>query len=152
MDTIVQHHEIAAALFARLFLGMLFFFQGYDAIFKVKIKNVVMAYKQAFSTKGIPAWVTVSGSYFNSYTAFIGGILLIIGLFEYLALYILGLNLLFACIAFGVTTPMWDMKHVFPRLVLLLFLLSIPKSWKLCSLDACFFNDTTSYFEFIYFK
>ncbi|MCW3077109.1 MAG: hypothetical protein JWO32_1718 [Bacteroidetes bacterium] len=140
MQILLQNREIAAACFARLLLGFLFFFQGWDAVFKVKIKNVVAAYETSFSSKGIPRILTVVGSWFTSYTELICGFLLILGLFEIPALYILGINILLASIAFGITTPMWDMRYVFPRVILLLFLLIIPRSWDILSLDNFLFQ------------
>ncbi len=135
-----QYHYIATALIARVFLGCLFFFQGYDAVFKVKIKNVIDTFENEFSKKGIPKFLIICASWFTSYTELIGGFLLIIGLFEYSALYLLGINLIIAAIGFGITTPMWNTRHVFPRLILILFLLVIPQSWHIASLDTLFFK------------
>jgi putative oxidoreductase len=137
METITQH-EITAAFIARIFLGLLFFFQGYDAVFNVKIKNVIQAYEDAFASKGIPRFLTVGGAWFTSSVEFIGGLLLILGLFQYYVLSLLGLDLILASIAFGISTPMWDTRHVFPRLLLLLLLLIIPTSWNAISLDNLF--------------
>jgi uncharacterized membrane protein YphA (DoxX/SURF4 family) len=137
METITQH-EITAAFIARIFLGLLFFFQGYDAVFNVRIRNVIEAYEDSFASKGIPRFLTAGGAWFTSFIEFIGGLLLILGVFQYYVLSLLGLDLIIASIAFGISTPMWDTKHVFPRLILLLFLLIIPKSWNALSLDNFF--------------
>lgn len=138
MQIISQHHELAAALIARVFLGFLFLFQGYDAVFNVKIKNVVATYQNIFATRGIPKLLTWGGSYFTSYVELFGGLLLILGLFQPVVLCLLSINLIIASIAFGITTPMWDMRFVFPRLVLVIFLLIIPESWNAWSLDTLF--------------
>ena len=140
MEIINQHHYIIAAFVARVFLGCLFLFQGYDAIFKVKIQNVIGVFENDFAEKGIPRFLTVCASWFTTYTELICGFLLIIGLFEYAALYLLGANLIIAAIGFGINTPMWDTRHVFPRLVLILFLLVLPQSWNILSLDHLFFH------------
>ncbi len=140
MEIIIQYHEATAILIARIFLGLLFFFQGYDAVFNVKIKNVITAYKSSFADKGIPQILTVLGSWFTSYIELIGGLLLTIGLFEYYTLILLGINLIVASVAFGIITPMWDMRFLFPRLTLLLFLLVVPDSWNLYSIDKLFFK------------
>lgn len=140
MEFIYQYHEAIGVFTARIILGLLFFFQGYDAVFKVKIKNVIQAYEQSFENKGIPRFLTVGGAWFTSLSELICGLLLILGLFEYVALYLLGANLIMASIAFGINTPMWDTRHVFPRLVLLIFLLVIPQSWNVISLDNLIFN------------
>jgi len=138
MESLIQQHEITVVFIVRMFLGLLFFFQGYDAVFHVKIKYVIQAYENSFSNKGIPRFLTVCGSWFTSCVELIGGLLLILGLFEYPVLYLLGLDLIIASIAFGITSPMWNMKFVFPRLTLLIFLLIVPSSWHSWSLDQLF--------------
>ena len=135
MYIIFHNHEIAGALIARIFLGMLFFFQGYDAVFRVKIQGVIQTIEQPFLNIGIPRFLIVMGAWFTSYIELIGGFLLVIGFVKYYALYLLGLDLLIASIAFGIIKPMWDMQYVFPRLALLLFLFVIPPQWDLISVD-----------------
>ena len=139
MDDINQYHQIAAATIARVFLGILFFFQGYDSVFKVKIKNVIETYQNSFTQNGIPKYFTSIAVWFTSCTALIGGMLLIIGLYQYTALYLLGLNLLITAVGFGMNTAMWDTKFVFPRLILIIFLLAIPPTWNCLSVDTLFF-------------
>jgi putative oxidoreductase len=140
MNTIDQYHEIIAVLVARVFLGCLFFFQGYDAVFRVKVKNVVASFEKDFSDHGIPGSLTIAASWFTCCTELICGFFLIFGLFEYVSLYLLGINLIIAAIGFGITTPMWDTRYVFPRLVLLLFLLFVPQQWNILSLDHLIFK------------
>lgn len=140
MEIINQYHYIIAAFIARVFLGCLFFFQGYDAVFKVKIQNVIGVFENDFAEKGIPRFLTISASWFTTYSELICGALLIFGLFEYVALYLLGVNLIIASIGFGINTPMWDTRHVLPRLILILFLLMLPQSWNVLSLDHLFFK------------
>ena len=140
MEIINQYHYIIATLIARVFLGCLFFFQGYDAVFNVRIKNVVKTFENDFAGKGIPRSLTLIGSWFTTLTELIGGALLILGLFEYAALYLLGMNLIVAAIGFGINTPVWDTRHVFPRLLLIIFLLILPQSWNTISLDHLFFK------------
>lgn len=135
MELIIQYHETAAVFIARVFLGSLFFFQGYDAVFKVKVTTIISTYERIFYNKGIPVFLIKAGTWFTSYTELIAGFLLILGLFEYCALYLLGMNLIVASIAFSIAQPMWDMRFVFPRLVLLLFLLAVPSSWDVWTID-----------------
>lgn len=141
MEVINQHHFIAAAFIARVFLGCLFFFQGYDAVFRVKIKNVIGTFESNFSKSGIPKSFTAFASWFTCLSALICGALLILGLFQYASLYILGVNLIFTAIGFGITTPMWDMRHVLPRLILILLLLLIPAQYTIWSVDYLIFNN-----------
>ena len=140
MEAIIHHQEAAAVLVARIFLGLLLVFQGYDAVFNIKIRNVINTYQNSFANKGIPKIFTVTGAWFTSCVELVGGLLLIVGLFKYYALYFLGIDLIVASIAFGITAPMWDMRFVFPRLALLLFLLVAPIAWDKLSLDYLLLN------------
>lgn len=140
METILNNHEAVGAFIARMFLGLLLFFQGYDAVFNVKIKNIIATYQNSFSGNGIPKVLTTFGAWFTSYSELVCGVLITIGLFEYAALYLAGFNLIIVSIAFGINTPMWDTRHVFPRLILLIFLLSIPSGWNIFSIDYFFIN------------
>lgn len=140
METIFQYHEVFGVFVARVFLGLLFLFQGYDAVFNIKIRNIIANYENSFQSKGIPRILTVIGSWFTSLTELIGGLLLVVGLFKYYALYLLGLDLIVASIAFGIAAPMWDMRYVFPRLALLLFLLLVHADYDLISFDYLFFK------------
>ncbi len=135
MEIIYQYHEGVAVFIARIFLGLLFFFQGYDAVFNVKIKNVIETYRETFSNKGIPQFLIVLAAWFTSCTELVCGVLLVVGLFKYAALYLLGANMIIAALGFGLNTPMWDTKHVMPRLILLLILVMVPQTWDLMSLD-----------------
>jgi len=140
MECIDQYHQIAGVFIARVFLGFLFFFQGYDSVFGIKIKNVIETYQNTFTRSGIPKCLTALGSWFTSCSALICGILLVLGLFESVALGLLGINLILAAIGFGINTAMWDTRFVFPRLILLIFLLLVPQEWKVWSLDDLFFG------------
>lgn len=139
METLIQHHQEIAVFIARIILGILFFFQGYDAVFNLKISTVIITYQNSFANKGIPKLITACGAWFTSYSELVGGFMLIFGFYEYIALYLLGLNLLVASFAFSVNTPMWDTKHVLLRLILLLFLLIVPISWHTYSIDNLLF-------------
>ena len=128
--------QYAIAVFvARVFLGILFFIQGYDAIFKVKLTNIVYAFESELSGKGIPRFLIIGGVYFTSFIQLIGGALLITGFIKYYALYFLGLNILLVSVTFGIIKPMWDMQFVFPRLVLLIALMLFPATWDTISVD-----------------
>lgn len=135
MQNIINNQYIIAIFIARLFLGFLFFFQGYDAIVRVGIKNLIETYNLPLPGKGIPQTSTIVGVWLISWVQLIGGILLIIGFVKYYVLYLLGLNLLIASIIYGSIKPMWDMQFVFPRLVILIFLLIVPSQWDVLSVD-----------------
>lgn len=109
-----------AELFVRLFLGVLFVFQGFDKLFVVKIKNVITAFQDEANQKKVPHFLVSLTSYFTSITEFIGGSLLLLGLFHHVAYLILCVNLIVVAVAFSFLKPMWDMHHVFPRVILLI--------------------------------
>ncbi len=140
MEIIEQYHYASAIMITRVFLGFLFLFQGYDAIVKIGMKNVINIYQERFVMKGIPRLLTSIAALFTAYTELICGGLLILGLFEFIALYLLGLNLIIAGIGFGINEPLWDTRNVFPRLALLLLLLITPLEWHSFSLDHLFFK------------
>ncbi|MFO0322869.1 MAG: DoxX family protein [Bacteroidota bacterium] len=112
-----------AELFVRCFLGILFGFQGYDKLFVVKVKNVVMAFHAEADRKKIPNFLVVITSYFTSTTEFFGGIFLILGIFHHIVYVVLAINLLIVAFAFSSLKPIWDLKHVFPRVILLLLIM-----------------------------
>jgi uncharacterized membrane protein YphA (DoxX/SURF4 family) len=135
MNFSIHVREMDAAFIARVFLGLLFFLQGYDKVFRIGVKQVIETFQSSLSSKGMPKSFTVMGVYFTSYIELIGGALLIIGFVKYYCLYLLGFDLLFAAFAFGMIEPVWDMKHIFPRLALLIFLMVIPSQWDVISVD-----------------
>lgn len=140
MEIISEYHAEMAALFARVFLGLLFFFQGYDAVVKIGMRESVEAIRLPLQGKGIPDFMIVLGTWFNSYVELICGALLIFGLFQFASMYLLGITLLVASIGFGIHTALWDTKNVMPRLLLLIFLLAVPEHWHLFSIDTLLFR------------
>jgi uncharacterized membrane protein YphA (DoxX/SURF4 family) len=135
MNFSIPLREIDVAFIARVFLGFLFFLQGYDKVFRLGVKQVIRTVHEPLAAKGIPEFISTIGSYFTSYVELIFGALLIVGFAKYVCLYFLGVDLIFAAIVFGIVEPVWDMKHIFPRLVLLIFLLVIPSQWDVISID-----------------
>jgi putative oxidoreductase len=108
-----------AELFLRCFLGILITFQGYDKLFIVKLKNVINTFKEDAVRKKVPYFVIIFTSYFTSITEFFGGILLILGIFHDLVPLFIALDLLIVGFAFSFLKPVWDLHHVFPRVILL---------------------------------
>lgn len=127
--------EAFALLLSRILLGVLFLFQGYDKLFKFKISGVESVYKPELVRRGIPVFLIRPSIFISSWIEFLGGIFMIPGLFTPVVLAVLGLNLIGAAIAFSVVRPMWDMQYFFPRFALLIFLLIVPSSWNIYSLD-----------------
>ena len=130
-----NYNEIAVALILRVFLGILFVAQGYDKVFKIKIKGVYETFEVPMRPKNIPHFLLKLSAFFTSYAELIGGLCLIVGIFKFYILYLLGFDLLLVSIAMAMLNPMWDMQFVFPRLVILIALLLIPPAWDIISLD-----------------
>ena len=140
MEILTQYHQLAGITLTRVFLGFLFLFQGYDAVFQIGIQKVTDAYDENFKLKGIPRKITSLSAWYTAYTELICGFLLILGLFEYASLYLLGINLIIAAIGFGMNAPLWDTRNVYPRLLLILILLMTPIHWHHWSLDYLIFK------------
>jgi uncharacterized membrane protein YphA (DoxX/SURF4 family) len=135
MNFSIHVREMDAAFIVRIMLGLLFFLQGYDKVFRIGVKEVIRTIHEPLSSKGIPTFFSGMGAYLTSYIELICGGLLIVGFIKYYCLYLLGFDLLFATLALGIVEPVLDMKHIFPRLVLLIFLLIIPSQWDIISVD-----------------
>ncbi len=133
------NNESVLAFILRVILGVLFFFQGFDKLFTLKVTGVISFFKQESAGK-IPGLVLVSSAYVTSVIEFIAGGLLILGLFKTAAMYALGIDLILVCGAFSILKPMWDMQLLFPRLILLAALLYLPAEWDLLTLDNLLFN------------
>lgn len=131
--------EAALSFILRVILGILFFFQGYDKVFKIKMKGVVDSFRYELGAIKLPGWLLVSSAWFTSYAELIGGTLLILGLFKLPALYLIGFDLILVTGAFSMIKPMWSMGLVFPRLVILSALLYLPQNWDVLSLDYLLF-------------
>lgn len=131
----IPYNEAAAVLLIRIFLGLLFFWQGYDKIFNVRIKGVIETFRHPLIEKHFPASLLTIAAYYTSFIEFAGGFLLIIGLAKYAVLILLGLDLLMVTLAFCIINPMWDLQQIFARLILISALLIAPPQWDVISID-----------------
>jgi len=134
METI-ELNETILPLFLRLILGILFFFQGYDKVVRIGMRGVVDTFKDELGEIKLPKILLVSSAWFTSYSELIGGLFLILGFFKIPVLCILGLDMILVTAAFSLISPMWDMKYVFPRVFLLIFLFLLSDQPDLISLD-----------------
>ena len=125
---------LAEAL-VRIFLGILFFFQGYDKLFVIKINEVVNSFLQDAERRHIPLPLVAFISYLTSIIELLGGLMLIVGFYSNYAEVLLGFDLLLICLAFSMMKAMWDLRHVFPRLLLLVILFILPPHTHFFSLD-----------------
>jgi len=128
-------NETILLFILRVTLGILFFFQGYDKIFNVKLSSVIdfLANEKRYSK--IPSWILKISAFFTTYIEFFCGVLLIFGLFTNYSLYLLGINMILVAGAFSIIKPMWDMNQFFPRLTMLSLLLLFPEKWNTISID-----------------
>ena len=124
-----------AEFIIRVFAGILFFFQGYDKVFKIRISGVVDNFLEEAEHIHIHKPLVTIFTYCTSFIELICGALLIVGLFTNYALLALGFDLVLVCFAFSIIRPMWDMQYVFPRLVLITFLLILPNEYTKIALD-----------------
>lgn len=130
----VDYNFAVFELVFRLFCGVLFIYQGYDKIFVIGMKNVIETFSSEANRKHVPKFFVVLSSYFSSLVEFVGGALLILGLFKPIVLTLLGIDLVIVAIAFSTIQAMWDMKNVFPRLMLVGILMVTPNNWEVFSL------------------
>lgn len=131
----ISYKYYALELILRTFCGVIFLFQGYDKLFKVKISGVIETFRFEAQQKNVPSFLLTLAAYYTSYVEFFGGLLLIVGLFKNYALCALGLDLIMVAVAFSYMKPVWDMRNVFPRLILVALLLFMPTRWAYFSLD-----------------
>ncbi|MBL7930551.1 MAG: DoxX family membrane protein [Bacteroidia bacterium] len=124
-----------AELLVRVFAGILFLYQGYDKLFRIKMPGVIAAFSADAESNHVPRPIVNIVAYYTSIVEFLGGLLLVFGLFTSYALYALGIDLILVCLAFSYMTPIWDMKHVFPRLILVVTLLVFPEESHYYRLD-----------------
>lgn len=127
------------SLMLRLVTGALFFFQGYDKIFRVKIANVVRTFDDPMNPSIWPKSLLKPLITISSFAELIGGLFLFLGLLKFYTLSVLSLDLLFVAISFSSIKAMWDMQHYFPRFVFVLLLWVIPFGNDVYSLDRLIF-------------
>ena len=133
----MENLEIVSLL-VRLVAGSLFFFQGYDKLFHVKVENVLSAFSNSKIPGFLPRTLLRILVLSSSYIEMVGGFLLMIGLFKFAILSLISIDLVFVSIVFSYYTTMWDMQFYFPRFVFICILWVIPKANDIYSLDFVF--------------
>jgi uncharacterized membrane protein YphA (DoxX/SURF4 family) len=124
-----------AFLLLRTVAGALFFFQGYDKLFKIGVEGVVTAFSDTNRKDLVPPALFRTLITISSWVEFLCGALLFFGLFRGFALTCLSVNLVFVTIAFSNFKAMWDMQFFFPRMVFVTALLLMPWAADRWSLD-----------------
>ncbi len=118
-----DYNDTIALFLIRTVTGILFFFQGYDKVFNIKINNVVATFNDPLNKFQIPKFILKPLISISSLIELLCGLLLIIGLFRNPALMFLALNMIFVALSFSIIKPMWDLKFYFPRMIFLILLL-----------------------------
>ncbi|TAH42020.1 MAG: DoxX family protein [Bacteroidetes bacterium] len=134
--TETEFYNSLALFLLRTVTGIIFFFQGYDKIFNVKIKNVVETFQEPIDKTYIPNSLLKPFSWITSSLEMLGGLLLIFGVLRGMGLVLLSIDMLLVAFAFSNIKAMWDMQYYFPRFIFLLILLLLPQEWDLWNLDA----------------
>ena len=135
METFLLYKTDVAALIARIVLGILFFMQGYDKIFGIGLKQTEAGVEEAMQQTHLPRGLIRFITIISSVIELAGGVLLVAGWMIYPALFLLGLDLLVVVFGMSLRQPLWDMRFVWPRLVLVIFLLVLPAGSDRISLD-----------------
>jgi hypothetical protein len=125
----------AGWLFLRLTAGVLFFFQGYDKIFKVGVVQVVETFNEPFRQNPLPHFLLKPMVLLSSYAEMLGGLLLALGFLKDYAACVLAGDLAVVAFVFSSLKPMWDMQYYFPRFVMIVALLMIPNGSDHWALD-----------------
>lgn len=128
-----------AILFARLVLGLIFFMAGWWKVFVLGPIEHVRMFFLPYSDTFLPVWSLWAMGFVIPFVELLAGGLVIIGLRTRDALVALGFVL--AVVTFGhlLKEPLYEFHtHVIPRLILLLFVLVMPREADRFSIDHFF--------------
>lgn len=126
----------AALLLLRTLLGLIFLMQGYGKVFNFGIEKLYQSFFIQYESTFLPKWLIWFTAYYTSYTELICGLLLILGMFKQISLYLLGSVLIIISFGHGLLEPVWDLQHLFFRAAMLIALLLLPEAWDKYKLDA----------------
>ena len=127
-----------AILLMRIVTGILFLFQGYDKLFRIGISKVVDTFRDAVKRIYFPGVLLMPAVFFTTSIEFVAGGMLIVGLFREWMYLLLAFDLIAVALMFSSFKAMWDMEYYFPRLVLIVALLSFPIGADIFCLDRLF--------------
>jgi len=122
-------------LLVRMTAGILFFFQGYDKVFRVGIHQVIDTINEPMKKAYLPDGWLRPMILLSSYIELIGGLLLALGLLGVFPQLILGADLLVVAFVFSTSNAMWDMQFYFPRFIMIVFLLLVNQKADVYRLD-----------------
>lgn len=130
-----QTNRAIGIFLLRTLLGLIFLMQGFGKVFTWGISNVYQNVFASYEETWIPEFLLQFTAYFTSYMELVGGLLLVLGLFRHWAYLGLGVVLLLVTYGHGLSSPIWDLQHVFVRAVFLIGLLLVPHDWDQLHLD-----------------
>lgn len=125
-----------AILFARLVLGLIFFMAGFWKVFQLGPLEHVRKFFLPYTDTFLPTWSLWLAGLLIPFIELVAGALVLVGLKTRVALISLGFIL--AVVTFGhlLKEPLYEFHtHVIPRLVLLLFVLILPRKDDKFSVD-----------------
>lgn len=123
-------------LFARLVLGLIFFMAGAWKLFRLGPLEHARKYFLPFSETFLPVWSLWAVGVAVPFIEFLAGGMVIIGLRTREALISLGFVLVIVTFGHLLQSPLYEFHtHVIPRLVLLLFVLVLPREDDRFSVD-----------------
>lgn len=124
-----------ALLLLRTTAGILFFFQGYDKLFRLGTSKVLDTIADPMRKTLLPIPALRPMVFASSWIELMGGLCLILGLFKSYALFALSADLAMVALMFSSMKAMWDMQYFFPRFVMVLAVLLLPKQADIFTLE-----------------
>lgn len=126
-----------AILIARLILGLIFFMAGLWKVFTLgPVQHARQMFVEAYADSFLPVWSLWATGTVIPVVELVAGGLLLVGLWRRQALLALGAVLVTVTFGHLLAQPLYDLTvHVLPRTALLLFLLVMPASDDLISVD-----------------
>ena len=138
----LEHHstwEFASALLlGRVILGLLFLMSGWFKVFEMgAVAHARQLFVEGYLDSWIPQWLLWATGTALPFVELISGGLLMLGARVRESLWSMGLILILVTYGHLLKDPLHDINtHIFPRLVLLVTLLLVPKHHDRWSVDA----------------
>ncbi len=126
-----------AIFFARVILGLIFGMAGWGKLFQMGAVNHAHRYfVDPYATTWIPAWLLWTLGLSIPYVEFAAGWLTVLGLLTRPALIALGVILILVTYGHLLKDFLYEFHtHVIPRLLLLIFVLMMPRGEDILSID-----------------
>ena len=140
MDAKTSMNKYIATLILRVLLGLIFLMQGYGKVFTFGVSNIYSNILTDYQSTFLPKWLLCITAYYTSYIELIFGLLLVLGIFNNISLYLLGSVLIVVSFGHGLIEPIWDLHHLFFRTAMLITLLILPSAWNKYSFDTIIFR------------